>query len=121
MTPTPDHSNQWYKKTHLTPMGDTGDYNEHLLLCQGDRCIAERWLPDDEDEADFDRIIACANACAGMAYPEREIAKLREENSIMREALEAIEDRFCDGENTYDDWRFMGETAQKTLKKIISN
>jgi len=49
------------------------------------------------------------------------IQKLIEENAAMREALEAVGDRFCDGENTYDDWRFMGETVKKTLEKIISN
>jgi acetate kinase len=48
------------------------------------------------------------------------IQKLIEENSIMREALEAIGDRFCDGENTYDDWRFMGETVKKALDKLLN-
>jgi len=46
------------------------------------------------------------------------IQKLIEENAAMREALEAIEERFVDGENTHNDWQFMGKTAQKILDKL---
>jgi hypothetical protein len=44
--------------------------------------------------------------------------ELESENSLMRNALQAIEERFVDGENTHDDWQFMGETAKKTLDKL---
>lgn len=101
MTPTPDHGEPWYKKTHRTPMGDTGGYDEHLLLCQGDRCIAERWLPDDEDEADFDRLISCANACAGMVDPEKEIAAMREAIVVADKAIRMLNHEgmcFCDAQ-----------------------
>ena len=33
----------------------------------------------------------------------------------LREALETIENRFVDGEDTYEDWKFMGETAVTAL------
>ena len=44
--------------------------------------------------------------------------EIERENSLMRQTLQAIEERFVDGENTHDDWQFMGETAQKTLDKL---
>ena len=44
--------------------------------------------------------------------------KLERERNEMRSALENIEDRFVDGENTYDDWLFMGTTARTVLYKL---
>jgi hypothetical protein len=44
--------------------------------------------------------------------------KLERERNEMRNALENIEDRFVDGENTYDDWLFMGTTARTVLAKL---
>jgi len=54
--------------------------------------------------------------------------KLERERDEMRNALENIEDRFVDGENTYgentsdentyDDWLFMGTTARTVLAKL---
>jgi hypothetical protein len=38
--------------------------------------------------------------------------------AIAVKALEAIEERFCNGEITYDDWKFMGGTALTTLDLI---
>jgi hypothetical protein len=35
----------------------------------------------------------------------------------MRATLEAIEERFCDGDDTYEDWKFMGETARAFLSE----
>jgi hypothetical protein len=46
------------------------------------------------------------------------IKTLKNENSLMLHALQAIEERFVDGENTHDDWQFMGETAKKALDKL---
>jgi hypothetical protein len=43
---------------------------------------------------------------------------LERERNEMRNALENIEDRFVDGENTYDDWLFMGTTARTVLYKL---
>jgi hypothetical protein len=43
---------------------------------------------------------------------------LERERNEMRSALENIEDRFVDGENTYDDWLFMGTTARTVLAKL---
>jgi hypothetical protein len=48
----------------------------------------------------------------------RLVEKLERERDEMRNALENIEDRFVDGENTYDDWLFMGTTARTTLYKL---
>ena len=43
---------------------------------------------------------------------------LERERNEMRNALENIEDRFVDGENTYDDWLFMRTTARTVLYKL---
>jgi len=48
----------------------------------------------------------------------RLVSKLERERDEMRSALENIEDRFVDGENTYDDWLFMGTTARTVLYKL---
>jgi hypothetical protein len=41
--------------------------------------------------------------------------KLEHERDAARKALGVIEERFVDGCDTYDDWRFMGETARAAL------
>jgi hypothetical protein len=45
------------------------------------------WMADAFNPAIRDRILACINACAGIADPEKEIAAMRE---AIREACEAI-------------------------------
>jgi chromosome segregation ATPase len=79
MKPTPDYGEPWRKETYNTPMGETGDYEGHLEIWAGERRVADCWNPDDENEEDFDRIIACVNACVGLADPAKEIAELRDE------------------------------------------
>lgn len=37
----------------------------------------------------YERAAACINACAGMTDPAAEIAKLREENARLREAIDS--------------------------------
>lgn len=46
------------------------------------------------------------------------VDKLERELNAAVKALELIEDRFVDGENTYDDWLYMGTTARQFLAKI---
>lgn len=41
--------------------------------------------------------------------------KLEHERDAALKALEAIEERFVDGCDTYEDWRFMGETARAAM------
>lgn len=41
--------------------------------------------------------------------------RLRARAVEMERALMAIEERYTDGEDTFDDWRFMGETARRAL------
>lgn len=46
------------------------------------------------------------------------VQSLIQERDALCKALELIEDRFVDGENTYDDWLYMGVTARQALAKI---
>lgn len=48
----------------------------------------------------------------------RLVDKLERENHELLSALERIEDRYCDGENTFNDWKAMGEIARETLNKL---
>jgi len=43
----------------------------------------------------------------------RMVAKIEQ----LRTALSAIEERYTDGSDTYDDWQFMGETARRALEE----
>lgn len=88
-TPKPDYGEPWRKETYNTPMGETGDYEGHLEIWAGERRVADCWNPDDENEEDFDRIVTCVNACAGMADPAVEIAAMREERDNLRKMLES--------------------------------
>lgn len=75
-TNTPDYGEPWRKETYNTPMGETGDYEGHLEIWADDRRVADCWNPDDENEEDFDRIIQCVNAMAGVPDPAAAVARL---------------------------------------------
>lgn len=47
---------------------------------------------------------------------KEDLAASREEARRLREALEKIEERHTDGEDTYADWKFMGDTARDALR-----
>lgn len=67
--------------------GDKGNADWHSFIVayglQGEEGAGEL------AEANARRIVACVNACAGMADPEAEIAKLKAEMEELREAAEA--------------------------------
>lgn len=46
------------------------------------------------------------------------IAQLRRERDEAREALSKIDEIFCDGEDTHDDWMKMGIIAKDYLKGL---
>jgi hypothetical protein len=43
---------------------------------------------------------------------------LKRQRDELLEALYAIEERFVDGCDTYDDWKFMGETARAAIAAV---
>jgi hypothetical protein len=49
---------------------------------------------------------------------ERELAEVRKQRDILETALMIIEGYYVDGENTYEDWKAMGQTAQNALSRI---
>ena len=56
-------------------------------------------------------------------YLKAEIDRKRDLERKLGEAMTAllkIEERFTDGEDTYDDWRFMGTVAREALARIDS-
>jgi hypothetical protein len=44
--------------------------------------------------------------------------RLERQRDELLEALYAIEERFVDGCDTYDDWQFMGETARAAIAAV---
>jgi len=51
----------------------------------------------------------CHHACD---CREKKFAQIRADRDTAVAALSAIEERYVDGCDTYEDWRFMGETAR---------
>ena len=49
---------------------------------------------------------------------ERQLSEARSQRDELLEALYAIEERFVDGCDTYDDWQFMGETARAAIAAV---
>lgn len=49
---------------------------------------------------------------------ERELAEVRKQRDILETALMIIEGYYVDGENTYEDWKAMGQTARNALSRI---
>ena len=78
--PAPDYGEPWVKEMYNTELGDTGDYEGHLEILDRNngKRIAECCNPDDENEADFDRIIACVNSMAGVPDPAAFVAQVKE-------------------------------------------
>lgn len=72
-TPTPDYGEPWEEQSDDEIFSRNGDEGT-LAIAQG--CVRER-------------IIACVNACAGMANPAKDIAELRE---AIKEARRFIRD-----------------------------
>lgn len=70
MTPTPDYGEPWSEQSPPHPIArDKGVY----------------WLNPEQ----FNRAVACVNACAGIDDPEKEIAAMRE---ALKEAANSLED-----------------------------
>jgi hypothetical protein len=49
---------------------------------------------------------------------ERELAEVQKQRDILETALMIIEGYYVDGENTYEDWKAMGQTARNALSRI---
>jgi len=48
--------------------------------------------------------------------PQPELARLIAAAPELLEAMMAIEERYIDGCDTYEDWKFMGDTARAALQ-----
>lgn len=75
-------------------MSDAKDYGEPWTASHG--CVDDRHNDTIARDATADeaaRIVACVNACAGMADPAAEIAALKAENSRQRTALQVVRRR----------------------------
>jgi hypothetical protein len=46
---------------------------------------------------------------------ERELATVTAQRDRLAEVMMAIEERYIDGCDTYEDWKFMGDTARAAL------
>jgi hypothetical protein len=97
MTDQPTQPEQSSDRNHSTKGG-----------CQQEHCSPV----SDTPETDAAEVAAAPRS--GYSYGGWEFArKLERERNAAVSALQDIEARFCDGENTYGDWKFMGDTARK--------
>lgn len=94
-TPTPDYGEPW-RATYVSRIEDRDDY----------------WQADTRCNDRRDRIIACINACAGMADPAAEIAAMRE---AIRQAIPYLEDHQDVGPLGYG-WK--SDELQSTIAKL---
>lgn len=87
----PDFGEPWKLDSYNSPLGDSGDFEGVLQIYtrEHQELVAEAWNPEDKHYEQFSRIIACVNACAGMADPAAEIQAMRE---AIREAHEALKE-----------------------------
>lgn len=88
---TPDYGEPWKMEAYNSPLGESGDFEGVIEIRTRDEIRrAEACNPDDEDEDAFKRIVACVNACAGMADPAKEIEAMREAIKEAHDTLEQI-------------------------------
>jgi hypothetical protein len=67
----------------------------------------------------FEALTMILDAATREAMRElRDVRDIRARAVEMEMALMAIDERFIDGEDTFDDWRFMGTAAREALARI---
>jgi hypothetical protein len=127
--PTPETDNQifeaWDDEGHYTAWVVDADFARRLE-CQRDEAQdaalemefrlkqAERRNVEHEDD-----YLAVWRAIKRPNETVLEACKriLRQRDELM-EALYTIDERFIDGYDTYDDWKFMGETARAAIAAV---
>lgn len=76
-------------------------------------------VTEERDSLWADGVHTCGPNCKRVACVlRRELAAMTDQRDTLVTALEKIEERFTDGEDTHDDWQFMGTTAQQALTPI---
>lgn len=85
----------WPHLDNVPPNDDIPEAKPHITECCGSVLM---------DQARYERARACVNACAGMAEPAAEIARLREVNAEMLEALQSLSDRFLPSDSFEECW-----------------
>jgi hypothetical protein len=91
---------------------DLSDYGSPVLCSWGDWVDADfaRKLERERDEARH-KLELCMAA-------NSDVARIAKERNEAREALSKIDEIFCDGEDTHDDWMKMGIIAKDYLKGL---
>ena len=79
-------------------------------LARGNHVVPTEWAEQLERERDEARKLA-------EAFHQDQVSLLRERDEA-REALSKIDEIFCDGEDTHDDWMKMGIIAKDYLKGL---
>lgn len=87
---TKHNAEPWNVESGSSPLGDTGDYMDYVLVLapsdgrtkgyggnHKDVVADVQVLDFDTAKANADRIVACVNACKGMSDPAKEIAEMR--------------------------------------------
>lgn len=96
MSTKPDYGEPWVIDENLPYWWQALDRNGETAFDDGS--AGGEYGPECSREAG-DRIIACVNACAGMADPAAEIAELKRERDEAREIIATVTDQLVRDQN----------------------
>ena len=87
----PDFGEPWALNALNVSLGDTGDYEGQIEILSRKRVVTRFYAPVDENENDFNRIIACVNALAGVSDPAEFVRQAKEMREAIMEAHNEME------------------------------
>lgn len=102
---------------NLTQSGSESDASFCSLSSVAPRCVDEIWTPADYSFAAVNDFVHHPE----VSYEELQWAMLgmATERDKAHAAIQAIEERYIDGCDTYEDWKFMGDTARQFLSENV--
>jgi hypothetical protein len=106
----PDFGEPW-ETVVSGSINTSGDFDGMIEILSNKRVVARFYEPDDKNEADFSRIIACVNALAGVPDPAEFVRQAKE----MRTTLEEMANM---PEYDQDDAHRLRHKAKETLSKL---
>jgi hypothetical protein len=99
------------------PLLKTPSMNWKLDQCYLEGCKLERELAEARELAEMQKE-TMQQMREQYGIGERNVMReLKQQRDRLEEALMRIEERYVDGDNTYEDWRTMGKIAQEALEE----
>lgn len=86
----PDFGEPW-KAGASGGINYSGDFDGLIEIISSKRVVARFYTPNDDNNADFDRIIACVNALAGVHDPAEFVRQAKEAKAALKELADMPE------------------------------